>query len=54
MSTLKPWLRTGSYIGRIGSDFARLRDFPVIAGAGMQFESHLGHTVSAGRMVFCC
>jgi hypothetical protein len=36
-------LRIGSYVGRIGSDAACLRDFPVFAGEGMQFESHLGH-----------
>jgi hypothetical protein len=35
--------RTGSYRGRIGPDSACFRDFPVFAGEGMQFESHLGH-----------
>jgi hypothetical protein len=35
--------RTGSYKGRIGPDSTCFRDFPTFAGAGMQFESHLGH-----------
>ena len=34
-------------LGRIAAGLARIRDgfleFPVIAGAGMRFESHLGH-----------
>ena len=35
--------RTGSYIGRIGPDSACFPGIPMIARAGMQFESHLGH-----------
>ena len=35
--------RTGAYWGRIGPDSACFRGIPVFAGAGMQFESHLGH-----------
>lgn len=35
--------RTGSYMGRIGPNSACFPEFPMIAGAGMQFESHLGH-----------
>ena len=42
-------LRIGSYVGRIGRDSACLREFPVFAGAGMQFESHLGHVFSLFR-----
>jgi len=37
------WLRAGPYIGRIGPDSACFRDFPVVAGPGVRFESHLGH-----------
>jgi hypothetical protein len=39
-------------MGRIGPDSACFRGSPVIARAGMQFESHLGHSVSAGQMLF--
>ena len=48
------WLRTGPYIGRIGPDSACFREFPVFARAGMRFESHLGHGVSAGQQGFWC
>ncbi len=46
------WLRTGSYIGRTGSYSVCFREFPVFARAGMRFESHLGHSVSAGQRLF--
>ena len=45
-------LRTGSYIGRTGSDCLRFLEFPVFARAGMRFESHLGHSVFAGQKLF--
>lgn len=41
--------RIGSYVGRIGPDSACFRGPPVFAGAGIPFESHLGHSVSAGQ-----
>ncbi len=46
-------LRIGSYWGRIGPDSACFRGSPVFARAGMQFESHLGHSVSAVQSPFC-
>jgi hypothetical protein len=45
-------LRIGSYVDRIGLDSAGFRGSPVLAGEGMQFESHLGHSVSAGQGLF--
>jgi hypothetical protein len=36
-------LRLGAYIGRTGSDCRCFLEFPVFAGLGIQFESHLGH-----------
>ncbi len=39
-------------MGRIGPDSACFRGFPVFTRAGMQFESHLGHSVSAGQKLF--
>jgi hypothetical protein len=42
-------LRIGSYSGRFGPDCLCFLEFPVFAGAGMRFESHLGHSVSAGQ-----
>ena len=46
------WIRIGSYIGRTGPDSVCFRDFPVFTRAGMRFESHLGHSVSAGQKYF--
>ena len=46
------WLRIGWYMGRIGSDSVCFREFPVFAGAGMRFEFHVGHSVSAGQRPF--
>ena len=43
------WLRTRSYIGRTGPDCLCFLEFPVFAGAGMRFESHLGHVFSLFR-----
>jgi death-on-curing protein len=45
-------LRIGSDVGRFGSDSACFREFPVFARPGRQFESHLGHSVSAGQKLF--
>ncbi|MET4097137.1 hypothetical protein ABIB51_004093 [Arthrobacter sp. UYCu712] len=45
-------LRIGSYIGRTGPYWGCLREFPVFSRAGMQFESHLGHSVLAGQRRF--
>jgi hypothetical protein len=42
-------LRIASYVGRIGPDSVCFRGSPGFAGPGMQFESHLGHSVSAGQ-----
>jgi len=42
-------LLIGAYVGRIGPDSACFREFPVFAGEGMQFESHLGHVFSLFR-----
>jgi hypothetical protein len=39
--------RTRSYIGPRGSDSAYFRNFPVFPRFRRQFESHLGHSVSA-------
>jgi hypothetical protein len=39
-------LRTGPYIGRTGSDSVCFLEFPVFTRAGMQFESHLGHSMT--------
>ena len=44
--------RTQSYCCRTASDSGRFRDFPVFTRAGMRFESHLGHSVSAGQRLF--
>ena len=41
--------RIKSYWCRTGSDSACFRDFPVFAGAGSRFESHLGHSKAAGQ-----
>ena len=41
----------GSYMGLIGPDSACFRYFPVLAGAGTQFESHLGHVFPLVRGV---
>jgi hypothetical protein len=35
-------------------EFRMFLEFPVFARAGMQFESHLGHSVSAGQGLFVC
>ena len=45
-------LPIGSYIGRTGPDCLCFLDFPVFPRAGMRFESHLGHSVSAGQKRF--
>jgi len=42
-------LLIGAYVGRIEPDSACFREFPVFAGEGMQFESHLGHVFSLFR-----
>ena len=42
-------LGTGSYSRRTASDCLCFREFPVFARAGTRFESHLGHSVSAGQ-----
>jgi hypothetical protein len=42
-------LRIGSYRCRTGPDSACFRGSPVFAGEGMQFESHLGHSISLVR-----
>jgi hypothetical protein len=41
--------RTGPYITRTGPDWLCFRKFAVFARTGMRFESHLGHSVSAGQ-----
>jgi hypothetical protein len=46
-------LRIGSYWGRIGPDSACFRRSPVLARAGMQFESHLGHSIPPHQRGFC-
>ncbi|MDR6507630.1 hypothetical protein J2805_003337 [Arthrobacter oryzae] len=38
-------LRTGPYVGRIRPESACFREFPVFGGAGVRFESHLGHGI---------
>ena len=43
--------RTGPYWGRIGPDSLCFAEFPMIAGAGMQFESHLGYALPHVRGV---
>jgi hypothetical protein len=45
--------RTGSYWGRIGPDSACFRGSPAFAGEGMQFESHLGHSIPPRQRGFC-
>jgi hypothetical protein len=45
--------RTGSYVGRFGPDSACFRGSPGFAGAGMQFESHLGHSMTPRQRGFC-
>ena len=42
-------LRIGPYIGRTGSDRVCFRGSGEFAGAGMRFESHLGHVFSLFR-----
>ena len=42
-------VRTGPYSPRIGPDSACFRGSPLFVGAGTRFESHLGHSVSAGQ-----
>jgi hypothetical protein len=37
------------YAGRTGPDSSCFREFPVFARAGIRFESHLGHSVSASQ-----
>ena len=44
--------RTGPYRCWTGPDSLCFRGSPVFAGAGMRFESHLGHSVSAGQRPF--
>ena len=41
--------QTWSYSHRIGPDSVGFRLFPVITRPGIPFESHLGHSVSAGQ-----
>jgi hypothetical protein len=54
----RPWsrsaaaVRTGSYIGRFGPDCLCFLEFPALVRARMRFESHLGHSVSAGQRPF--
>ena len=45
--------RIGSYWCRIGPDSACCRGSPVFARAGMQFESHLGHSIPPRQRGFC-
>jgi hypothetical protein len=45
--------RIGPYIGRTGSDCRCFRGSPVFAGVGMQFESHLGHSIPPRQRGFC-
>ncbi|MCB5276046.1 hypothetical protein BJG92_03601 [Arthrobacter sp. SO5] len=47
-----PGLRIGSYRWRTGPDSVCFGGSPVFAGAGTRFESHLGHSVSAGQGPF--
>jgi hypothetical protein len=42
-------LRIGSYWFRTGPDSVFFLEFSVFARGGMQFESHLGHSVSIVR-----
>ena len=46
-------LRIGPYQSRIGPDSACFRGSPVFAGEGMQFESHLGHSITPRQRGFC-
>jgi hypothetical protein len=43
---------SSSITRRTASDSAYFRGFPVFARPGRQFESHLGHSVSAGQRLF--
>ena len=45
-------LRTGPYIGRTGPDSVCFGGSLLFARAGTRFESHLGHSVSAGQELF--
>lgn len=45
----QPGLRIGWYWFRTGPDSVCFLEFSVFAGAGMQFESHLGHVFSLFR-----
>ncbi len=47
------WLRTGSYIGRIGSDCGCFRGSAGFSRTGARFESHLGHSKSPRQRGFC-
>ena len=44
-----PGLGIGSYLCRTGPDCGGLRGSGGFTGAGTRFESHLGHSVSAGQ-----
>lgn len=50
MSTIWPWI--GTYFGPIGADCLCFLKFIGFVRAGSQFESHLGHSFSAGQMLF--
>ncbi|MDQ0213343.1 hypothetical protein J2S92_004047 [Arthrobacter bambusae] len=47
-----PGRRTRPYRCRTGSYPACFREFPVFAGVGSRFKSHLGHGISAGQRAF--
>jgi hypothetical protein len=47
------WLRTRPYIGRFGPDSVCFRGSPMFARAGIQFESHLGHSMTPRQRGFC-
>ena len=47
------WCRTGPYCLRTAPDSACFSGFPVFAGPGMRFESHLGHASPLVRGGFC-
>ena len=46
-------LRIGSFINWTRSDWLCFRGGPVFAGEGMQFESHLGHSITPRQRGFC-
>jgi hypothetical protein len=45
--------RIGSYSCRIGPDCICFLEFPAFAREGMQFESHLGHSIPPRQRGFC-